>query len=454
MKKTEINLVKAPILPSLLGFTIPIFCSMLLQITYGTVDLWVVANFSTTGDLAGVTIGSQLMATVSNFFAGLSMGSTILLGQYLGSKETGKASAVVGGSIFLFFFLSLLSTGLLWLSLDTIALWMNTPQNAFAQTTSYLRITGGGIVFIVFYNLLGSIFRGIGDSKTPLYAVLIACILNIVLDLLFVAMFHMGASGAALSTVISQGSSVVISLLLMKGKTLPFSFGKEELGYDKENIFRILVLGLPVALQSVLVGVSFLYITSVVNIFGESATAGVGVVEKITGLIMIVPLSFMQSLSAFTAQNFGAGEIKRGKLALGYGIGISLSIGLLMAYISWFHGELLTNLFLKDNPQATAAALEYLRSYAFDTVFVCFIFCFTGFFNGLGKTTFVMAQAIFGACFLRIPLAHWISSWENSNLFLIGLATPISTLVQILLFFIYYFYLFHGNKPILTTKSH
>lgn len=442
----EINLLTGAILPSLLQFTIPIFFSMLLQMAYGTVDLWVVANFSTTGDLAAVTIGSQLMATVSNFFAGLAMGSTILLGQYLGSKQGEKASAVVGGSVFLFFFLSLLSTVLLLGSVDLIAQWMNTPDNAYQQTKSYVCITGGGILFIVFYNLLGSIFRGIGDSKTPLYAVLIACVLNIILDLFFVGILHLGASGAALATVISQGTSVIVSLVLLRRKTLPFPFSKKDISFQKENISRILVLGFPVALQSVLVGISFLFVTAIINVFGEAATAGIGVVEKITGLIMIVPISFMQSLSAFTAQNFGAGEMKRGKLALAYGIGISLSIGVVMAYISWFHGALLTNLFLKDNPQATESALEYLRSYAFDTVFVCFIFCFTGFFNGIGKTTFVMAQAIFGACCLRIPLAYWISTWENTNLFLIGLATPISTLVQILLFVLYYLHLFQSKK--------
>lgn len=434
--KKNLNLVEDPLLPTLIKFTFPILCSILLQVTYGTVDLLVVGKFSTTGDLSGVTIGGQVMQTVTNFCSGIAMGTTILLGQFIGSKQTEKTSRVVGSSVVLFGLLAAVITGLMLLFVDEIGSLMNTPTAALAQMRIYLQITGSGAVFIVFYNLLGSIFRGIGDSKTPLMAVAIACVVNIVLDLIFVAVMNLGAMGAALATVVAQGISVLISLIFLSKKELPFEFGRKTL--TAEYFSKIFILGLPVALQSALVGISFLVITSIINVFGEATSAGVGVVEKITGLIMVVPIAFMQSLSAFTAQNYGAGNMKRGKLALLYGIGISLGFGVVMAYIAAFHGQLLTQFFI-DDPETTQAALEYLRSYAIDTVLVCFIFCFTGFFNGCGKTKFVMAQAVFGACCIRIPLAYYFSSLEETSLFIIGLATPASTLVQIVLFGLYYY---------------
>lgn len=436
-QKAPPDLLHDPLLPSLLSFTFPILCSMLLQLTYGTVDLMIVGNFSSTGDLAGVTIGSQVMTTVTNLFCGLAMGSTILIGQSLGANSPKKASQVLGQSIALFTLLALLSTALLLALAKPIAQLMNTPESAWEPCVSYLNISASGTLFLVSFNLLGSLFRAIGDGKTPLYAVAIACVVNIVLDLLLVGLFHLGATGAALATVIAQGCSVALCLWSLRKKPLPFPW--EPKSWQSLSHWKnILSLGCPVALQSVLVSLSFLVITSIVNVFGEASSAGVGVVEKITGLTMLVPLSFMQSLSVFTAQNMGAGQSSRSQKALFLGIGTSLLFALGMAYISWFHGELLTQFFLKNEPLATKSALEYLRSYAFDTIFVCFIFCFTGYFNGCGKTKFVMFQGVFGACCLRIPLAYYLASLENSNLFLIGLATPASTLVQIVMFLLYY----------------
>ncbi|MFI3254929.1 MAG: MATE family efflux transporter [Eubacteriales bacterium] len=446
MKQKNHDLTTAPVFPCLLAFTFPILCSILLQITYGTVDLLIVSNFASTGDLSGVTIGDQVMKTLTNFSAGIAMGTTILLGRFIGEKKPEKATQVVGVSLAFFLCLALVMIAVIWLFVDQIATALNTPETAYEQMTNYLKITGSGAIFIVFYNLLGSVFRGLGDSKTPLYAVGIACVINIALDLLFVAVFSWGASGAAFATVTAQGCSVLISFAFLRKKELPFSLSPSDVKLEKKTAFSIVSLGFPVALQSVLVGISFLVITSIINVFGEASSAGGGVVEKITGLIMVVPIAFMQSLSAFTAQNLGANKMDRAKQALVYAIGISLVFGGVMAYIAGFHGTLLTQFFVKDQEEVTMAALEYLRSYAIDTVLVCFIFSFTGFFNGCGKTKFVMCQAVLGAVFIRIPLAYYFSSLENTNLFLIGLATPASTAVQIILFFFYYYWCF-VRKP-------
>lgn len=433
----KLNLAEDKLLPTLLKFTIPIMFTILLQITYGTVDLLIVGQFASVSDVSGVTIGSQIMATITTFCTGLSMGTTILLGQYIGAKEEKKTSKVIGVSIILFITLALCITFSILLFIDPIINIMNTPIESYSQTQTYLTVCAIGSTFIVFYNLLGSIFRGIGDARTPLFAVFIACITNIVLDLIFIAVLGYGALGAALATVSAQAVSVVLSFLMISKQTLPFHFHVDDIKFDKQYLFAILNLGIPVALQSVLVSISFLAITSIINVFGVIASAGVGIVEKIASMIMIVPSAFAQSLSAFTAQNVGAKHYHRARIGLAYGIIISLCFGVITCYLSMFHGTIFTSLFTSDL-DVTSAALPYLKSYSIDTVIVPFIFCFTGYFNGCGKTKFIMFQAVLGACFIRIPVAYVFSTLSNTSLFLIGLATPASSIVQLIIFTIYY----------------
>lgn len=302
-----------------------------------------------------------------------------------------------------------------------------------------------GTVFIVAYNLLGSIFRGIGDSKTPLMTVAIACVLNIVGDLLLVAVFHMGAAGAAIATVFAQAVSVLVSLIVIKKQELPFTFTIKNIRAKAEYIKETLKLGAPIALQDVLVSFSFLAIISIVNGLGLTASAGVGVAEKVCAFLMLVPSTYMQSMSAFVAQNVGAEKPERAKKALWYGIASSLIAGVVMAYITFFHGNLLAGIFAKD-AEVVLAAADYLKAYAIDCVLTSFLFCFIGYFNGLGSTTFVMIQGIIGAIGVRLPVSWVFSKIMPISLFRIGFATPISTVVQIVLCGIYFFLTIRKQK--------
>ncbi len=308
---------------------------------------------------------------------------------------------------------------------------MRAPWEAFSQTVSYIVICSAGTVFIVAYNLVGSIFRGIGDSKMPLVTVAIACVLNIGGDLLLVGAFRMGTAGAALATVFAQAVSVVLSLIIIKKRGLPFAFRKKyilpKLAYIKET----LKLGTPIALQDFLVSVSFLVITAIVNEIGLIESAGVGVAQKMCGFLMLVSSAYMQSMSAFVAQNIGAQKPERARKALLCGIASSLVVGIVMGYFSFFYGELLAGIFSKD-AAVTLAAAEYMKAYAIDCLFTSFLFCFIGYFNGCGNTVFVMIQGIVGAFGIRVP-ASWLISQYSSNLFHIGLATPISTVIQIIM---------------------
>ena len=311
---------------------------------------------------------------------------------------------------------------------------MNAPDEAFDLTVTYIRICGFGSIIIIFYNLIGGIFRGMGDSNTPLVTVFIACIFNILGDLLLVAGFHMGTKGAALATVFAQFISVIISVFLIKKKDLPFEFHGSMIRWDQKIIGKVFFLGAPIALQDLLVGISFLVILAIVNAIGLTASAGVGVAEKVCAFIMLVPSAFMQSMAAFVAQNRGAGKMDRAYKGLRSAIGISFVFGFVMFFLAFFHGDILSGIFSNDNAVILASA-DYLKAYAIDCLLTCFLFCFVGFFNGMGYTKFVMAQGIIGAFLVRIPVVILMSKWEPVTLFHIGLATPCSTVVQIILCF-------------------
>ncbi len=385
MKETG-SFIEGPILSPLLRFTIPVLLALLLQAMYGAVDLMVVGQFGQPADVSAVSTGSQVMHTVTSLVTGLAMGATVLLGQKLGAGKSEQGGQALGSAIALFTAVALALTGTMLWTASPLARLMQAPAEAFEQTVAYIRICSGGAIFIVAYNVLGAMFRGIGDSKTPLLTVTIACVVNIAGDLLLVGLFGLGVAGAALATVLAQAISVVLCLLFTKMKGLPFSFSLRDIRFHPKHTGRILRLGAPVALQDVLVSISFLAIAAIVNSLGVIASAGVGVA---------------------------------------------------LAWLSFFHGSLLSGLFARDAAVIGAAA-DYLRAYAIDTLLTSILFCFIGYFNGRGSTAFVMAQGIAGAFLVRIPVSLMMSRMEPVSLFRVGLATPCSTVVQIALFLGWY----------------
>lgn len=400
---------------------------------YGAMDLMVVGRFGQPADVSAVSTGSQVMHTVTALITGLSMGATVLLGQKLGEGKPEEGGKVLGSAIALFAVVALVLTGAMLATASPMARLMQAPVEAFNQTVIYVRICSGGAAFIVAYNVLGAVFRGLGDSQTPLLTVTIACVVNIIGDLLLVGAWGLGVAGAALATVLAQAVSVALSLLFIRRRGLPFAFSARDIRLEPRHTRRILCLGAPVALQDVLVSVSFLAIAAIVNSLGVIASAGVGVAEKLCGFIMLVPSSFGQSLSAFVAQNIGAEKRDRAKRAMLYGMGSSLCCGVVLAWLSFFHGGLLAGLFARDG-EVIGAAADYLRAYAIDTLLTSLLFCFMGYFNGRGNTAFLMVQGIVGAFLVRIPVSLYMSRLEPVSLFRVGLATPCSTAVQIVLF--------------------
>ena len=431
MKKQH-DFTQGPILPALLKFALPVLLALLLQAMYGAVDLQVVGRFGTAADISAVSTGSQIMQTITVVITGLAMGVTVLLGQKIGEGKPEEGGRAVGGGICLFSVVTLIVTVTMLLMAPRMSALMQAPADAFADTVVYVRICSAGAVFIVAYNILGSIFRGLGDSQMPLITVSIACVFNIAGDLLMVGGLGMGVAGAAIATVFAQAVSVLLSLLIIRRRQLPFTLTKQDIRFEKSVIRQILKLGIPVAFQDLLVSLSFLAIIAIANAMGTIASAGVGVAEKLCAFVMLVPSAYMQSMSAFVAQNVGAGREDRSQKALLCGIVSSLAAGLVMGWAAFFHGDLLAGLFAEDTA-VIGAAWEYLKAYAIDCLLTSFLFCFVGYFNGHGQTVFVMVQGFVGALGVRMPVAFRMSRMSPGSLFHLGLSTPASTVVQILL---------------------
>lgn len=445
-----LNFTEGKIFSPLIKFIVPILLALFLQAMYGAVDLLIVGQFGHAADVSAVSTGSQVMTTITVVITGLTMGVTILIGQKLGEGKPKEAGYAVGSGLCIFAILAIIITVLGISFAGPISQFMHAPVEAFDKTVNYVRICSGGAIFIVGYNIIGGIFRGLGDSKTPLITVAIACILNIIGDLIFVGGFNMGVTGVAYATIIAQAISVVLSLFIIKRRGLPFEFSpKTSIKFHKGITSKILKYGTPIALQDGLVHLSFLVIMIIGNSMGVVASAGIGVAEKLVGFIMLIPMAFSQGSSAFVAQNYGAKKYKRTKKVLLYSISASLFCGVIMFYITFFHGNILAGIFSTDT-EVVLAAWDYMKAYAIDCLLTAIMFSMVGFFNGCGKTTFVMVQGIVGAFLVRIPVSYIMSKVVPVSLFNVGLATPMSTFVQVVLCGIYFIFV---SKHLSNTKA-
>jgi len=439
MKSTN-NFTEGKILMPLFKFTVPIMLTILLQGLYGAVDLMVVGQFGDASSVSAVATGSQIMQTVTGIITGLSMGITIMIGQKIGEKKMEEAARTVGAAISLFAVVAVVVTALMMIMSRHIAQVVNAPAEAFEKTVQYVLICSLGIILIIAYNVISAIFRGCGNSKMPLIIVGIACITNIAGDYVLIGIFKLDAPGASIATVFAQAVSVVCSFAIIRKQGLPFRFSRKYIHFHKKELKRIVKLGFPISLQDALTNISFLIITSIINSLGLTASAAIGVSEKVVVFIMLIPMAYMSSVSAFVAQNIGAGKPDRAKKTMYYAMGTSLLFGVVMFVVSFWHGGILAGVFSK-NEQVIAACAEYMKSYAIDCVLVCILFCFMGYFNGCGKTMFVMTQGMLAAFFVRIPFSYFISKIPGVTMLQIGFASPIATIFAIILSVFYYIYI-------------
>lgn len=410
---------------------LPILGALVLQAAYGAVDLLVVGRFGSTIGLSAVSTGSQVLNLVTFVVTQLAMGVTVLIARYLGEKKPELIGSVIGGAAVVFTLLSAVLFVVMVGFARSISVLMQAPAEAVALTASYVRICGSGIFFIVAYNLLAAVFRGLGDSKSPLLFVLVACVVNIIGDLVLVAGFHLDAAGAAIATVAAQAVSVVCAVVILLKKKLPFTIRKSDFRLNLQSR-KFLSIGLPLALQEFLTQLSFLALCAFVNRLGLEASSGYGVACKIVNFAMLIPSSLMQSMASFVSQNMGAGNPKRAKKAMFTGIGIGLAFGCAMFALVFFRGDLLSNVFTTD-VAVIQNAFAYLKGFAAETLATAVLFSMVGYFNGSDKTVWVMVQGLVQTLLVRLPMAYIMSIQPNASLTMIGLAAPTSTVVGIVL---------------------
>lgn len=423
----------------LLKFMLPVLGALVLQAMYGAVDILVVGWFGTTAGISGVSTGSSIVNLITFTVSGLAMGITVLIGKYIGEKREERISRVIGGAICFFLVLSVVIALIMLLFARPLAVLMQAPEAAVELTVAYVRICGGGIFFIIAYNVISSIFRGLGNSRLPLVFVAIACVTNIIGDLLFVAVFHMNVVGAALATVLAQAVSVVLSLVIMRRQKLPFTMKREDIRFNPE-IGNFVKVGIPIAFQEVLTQISFLALCAFINRLGLEASSGYGVANKIVNFIMLIPGSLMQSMSAFVAQNVGAGKEKRARQSMLTGMAIGAGIGVVIAVFSFVRGDLLAYMFTSDAAVIERAA-QYLRGFALEAITTSILFSFVGYYNGHSQTLFVMLQGIAQTFLVRLPMSYLMSIRPEADLTGIGLAAPTATAFGIVInviFFIFY----------------
>ena len=419
------------IFSKLLKFMLPILGAQILQSMYGAVDLLIVGQFGTTAGISGVSTGSAIVNLMTFMVAGLVMGLTVLIGRYIGEKRPECAGKAIGGAICFFSALAIVFTVILLIFARPFAILMQAPEEAIDLTVTYVRICGGGLIFIIAYNLISSIFRGLGNSRLPLIFVAIACVVNIFGDLFFIAVLHMNVAGAAIATVMAQAVSVILSLVIIRKQELPFKMTRKDIRFNSE-IKKFVKMGAPIAFQEVLTNLSFLALCAFINRLGLDASSGYGVANKITSFILLIPGSLMQSMSAFVAQNVGAGKEDRARKALFTGIAIGATIGVPVAIFAYVRGDLLSCIFSSD-PAVIARSAEYLKGFALESVVTAFLFSFIGYFNGQGQTMWVMAQGLAQSFLVRLPMSYIMSIQPNASLTNIGLAAPSATVFGILL---------------------
>ena len=435
-RQSRNDLTESPVFSSVLWFTLPFLLSNLLQTLYGTVDTLVIGNCGSSSGVSAVACGSQLLSLFTFLAIGLSAGGTVLVSQCIGAKDDKQAARIVGNLIIDFAVISIVLTIISAIFSPVFLSWLNVPPEAMAEATVYMRICSLGIPLIIGYNIVCALLRAMGDSKSPLIFVAVACVINIAGDLLLTGVMGMGVTGVAIATAVAQGFGFVFSLIFITRKGMPFAFGKRDIRFDGRTTAHIFKIGIPMGVQSVLINISFMFITAIINGMGLSASAAMGIGDKIVGFTFMPQSAFSASVAVVVAQNFGAGKMDRAYKAIGYAIGVCIVIETLCFLVCLLFPSFMPSLFSNDEEVIEMAGL-YMKAYSIDGVLTAISFNLSALLNGCGKTAFNMAQNLIATFLGRIPATWFFAQMAHTDLFLIGCAAPASTIMSIVMLVVY-----------------
>ena len=428
MPAVQNTLTEDSVLRSLFRFSVPFLISSFLQTFYGLADLFITGQFNGAASITAVSIGSQLMHMLTVMIVGLAMGTTVLIGHSVGAGKPSETARGIGNTITLFAGCAAVSTVLLLFLSDGILALLATPPEAVSEAKAYVTVCFAGIPFITAYNVISSIYRGLGDTKTPLKFVAVAGVINIILDWILIGPFSMGAAGAAIATVISQAISVVLAAFSLRQMPPEIRFGASDLPPDPNVFPELLRVGVPIMMQEGFIQISFLVITAIGNLRGVNAAAGIGIVEKLISFLFLVPSSMLSSVAALCSMNAGAGKHDRSKEVLRCGIRISVTYGFITAIICNIFPEQILRLFAREAAAVVTAGAQYLRTYVSDTVFASIHFCFSGYFSAYGKSGYSFLHNLLSILLFRIPGAYFASVMFPETLSPMGMAAPAGSL--------------------------
>lgn len=442
---TQKNLAQGGILGNIATFSLPYMLAYFLQILYGLADLFVIGQYCGVESTTAVSIGAQVMHMLTVVIIGLAMGTTVHIARTVGANDAKKTSQVIGSSVTIFLLLSVVLTALLLFLTDKIVDLLDTPATAVNGTVSYLTICFAGIPFIVAYNVIASVYRGLGDSRSPMYFVMVACVVNIALDYLFIGYMGLGARGAALGTTLSQMASVIFALFAIKRGNSLLHIRRQDLRLQRRISLGILKIGLPVALQDGFIQVAFIAITIIANGRGLNDAAAVGIVEKFIGLLFIVPSAMLATVSTMSAQNIGAGKADRARSTLKYCTFVSTGFGLAAAIVLQFIPQLAIRIFT-DDAQVIVLGGEYLQGYSWDCALAGIHFCFSGFFTACGLSVISFCHNFLSIVCARVPLSYVASQMFPTTLLPMGLATSAGSLLSVVICIAVYMWMMRHGK--------
>lgn len=426
------NLTTGSVARNILYFSLPFFLSYFLQTLYGMADLFIIGQFEGAASITAVSIGSQVMHMLTVMIVGLAMGTTVTIAQAVGAEDGLRVRKAIGTTAVLFFVVSIVLAIVLIVLRGSITGVMETPFEAASGTQAYLLICFLGIPLITAYNIIASIFRGLGDAKSPMYFVAVACLCNIALDYLFMGALSMGPAGAAWGTVISQAISVVLALAYVKSGRAGIALSRQDFRPDIAVLRRILRIGVPISLQDGFIQVAFLVITVIANMRGLTDAAAVGIVEKVISFIFLVPSSMLSTVSALGAQNIGAGKVGRAQQTLRYALAMAVSFGIVVSIVTQYTADGIVGLFTYDAAVIVAGG-AYLQGYIFDCIFAGIHFCFSGYFCACGRSEISFLHNVVSIVTARIPLVYLTSIWYPETLFPMGLATAMGSVVSVII---------------------
>lgn len=441
----EKNLTTGSVLKTIIYFALPYLLSYFLQTLYGMADLYITGQFNGVDSITAVSNGSQVMHMLTVIIVGLAMGTTVIIGKAIGGNKLDNAGRAIGNTITLFMGIAIVMTIVFLIAAKPIVLLIGVPQEAVAGTVRYLIICFIGIPFITAYNIISSIFRGLGDSKSPMYFIGISCVTNITLDYVFIGLCDLGPSGAALGTVLSQTFSVIVVFISIRKRKTGIKLVKEDFIPDRKVLGEILKVGIPVAVQDGCIQVAFIIITVIANHRGLDDAAAVGIVEKMISAIFIIPSSMLATVSALSAQNIGAGKYDRAAKTLKYATMITSVYGVFMAVIMQVLAAPLLALFTKD-AAVVVLGTQYMKGYIIDSIFAGVHFCFSGYFAAYGKSYIGFMHNIISITFVRVPGSYLASKLFGDTLFPMGLAAPAGSLLSVIICVCAYIYLKRSGK--------